>query len=69
MDLKSIGEQITKRRAQLKLRQEDLAEMSGVTVRSIYNLEQGNGNPSFETWNKICNVLGMEIIVQIRKTD
>lgn len=66
MDLKRIGENISERRGQLKLRQEDLSEMSGLTVRSIYNIEQGIGNPSFETLSKICSVLGMEIILQIR---
>jgi transcriptional regulator with XRE-family HTH domain len=69
MNLKAIGETISERRAQLKLRQEDVAEMSGLTVRSLYNIEHCIGNPSFETLNKISNVLGLEFILQIRKTN
>ena len=66
MDLKQIGSQIAQRRKQFKLRQEDLAEMSDVTVRSIYKLEEGKENPTFLTMYKICEVLGLEININIK---
>jgi len=49
------------------MRQEDLAEMSGVTVKTIYNIEEGNGNPSFGTLKEICETLGFEIKLEIKK--
>lgn len=67
MDLKNIGQAIAARRSALKLRQEDLAEMSGLTVRTIYNVEHGSGNPAIETLLKICGILGLEINLQVKK--
>ena len=52
----------------LDLRQEDLAEMSGVTSRTIYQLENGAGNPSLQTLEKLFRILGLEIIVQVKKS-
>lgn len=57
------------RREFLRLRQEDLAEMSGVTARTISQIESGKGNPSFATLQKLAMVMGMEITLQVKKTD
>ena len=46
--------------------QKDLAEMSGVSLATIKNIERGEGNPSFDTIAKILEVLGMEIIFKVR---
>ena len=67
MSSNEIGTQVAKRRKQLNLRQEDLAEMSGITARTIYNIEEGRGNPSLKTIHKICEILGLEISVGIKK--
>ena len=67
MNLFEIGRSITVRRKQLKLRQDDLAEMSGVTVRTIYNIEEGKGNPSLNTLSRLCDILGLEINVNIKQ--
>ena len=67
MNLKSIGTQLEQRRKVLSLRQEDLAEMSGVTVRTIYNIEEGKGNPSLKTMSKLCEILGLNISVHIKQ--
>lgn len=69
MKAKEIGAFIQQRRERLKLKQEDLAEMGGITPKTIYLIEQGKGNPSLNTLQKISNVLGIEILLQIKKTD
>jgi y4mF family transcriptional regulator len=69
MELKEIGKQIQERRKQINLRQEDLAEMSGVTARTIYNIEEGKANPSYKTLHQLCEVLGFEIGINIKKTN
>jgi len=69
MELKKIGELIRKRREFLNLRQEDLSELSKVTIKTIHLIEQGNGNPSFETLKKISEVLGLEIFLQVKKAN
>jgi len=69
MELIEIGELIKKRREFLNLRQEDLSELSKVTIKTIHLIEQGNGNPSFETMKKLSDVLGLEILLQVKKTN
>ena len=66
MTLKEIGILIEERRRLLSLRQEDLAEMSGVTVRTIRNIEQGKGNPAFTTLEKLCDIVGLDITVAVK---
>jgi transcriptional regulator with XRE-family HTH domain len=68
MDLIEIGEIVQQRRAALQMKQEDLAELSGITEKTIYLLENGKGNPSYSTLLKILTVLGMEMNVQVKKT-
>ncbi|MGN6435841.1 MAG: helix-turn-helix transcriptional regulator [Agriterribacter sp.] len=57
------------RRELLNLRQEDLAEMSGLTTRTINIVEKGKGNPAIQTLEKLALVLGLEILVQVKKTN
>jgi len=67
MTIEKIGEIIKSRRQFLDLRQEDLAEMSGIATKTIHLIESGNGNPSVETLEKLATVLGMELLLQIKK--
>ena len=62
----SIFATISTRRKSLGISQNDLAEMSGVSLATIKNIERGVGNPSFETVEKILSVLGMEIFFKVR---
>ncbi len=64
-----IGEIIQKRRDSLSIKQEDLSEMTGITSKTIYLIENGKGNPSFDTLNKLLDVLGFEISIDIKKLD
>ena len=69
MLLTEIGKSIKFRREFLSLRQEDLAEMSGITTKTIHLIEKGTGNPSIETLEKLINVLGMELSLQVKKSN
>lgn len=62
-----LGQLLIKRRELLELRQEDLAEMSGVAIRTIYLIETGSGNPSMATIEKIATILGLELTLQVKK--
>lgn len=66
MKTKEIGEQLKERRDLLKLQQRDLAELSGVSLRTIIQIENGSGNPSLHTLQKLTQVLGLEIQLTIR---
>lgn len=61
MNVKEIGKFIKGRRSVLRLQQADLAELSNVSLRTIIQIENGVGNPSIDTLNKIGEVLGYEI--------
>ena len=65
MDLKEV---MKSRRKTLSISQLDLAEMAEVSLATVKDIERGKGNPSLATINKIIEVLGMEMIFQVRQT-
>lgn len=67
MTSEEIGQSLKFRREFLQLRQEDLAEMSGIAMKTIHLIETGSGNPSLATLGKLMTILGMELILQIKK--
>lgn len=56
------------RRKTLEISQMDLAEMAGVGLATVKDIERKKGNPSMSTVLRILEVLGIEIIFQVRKT-
>lgn len=62
-----FGKLIEERRKYLQIRQEDLAELCGVSTKSIQKIENEKANPTLKTLQKILDVLGMEISVAIKK--
>lgn len=65
MELKEV---MKSRRAFLNLSQQDLAELSGVSLASVKDIERGKGNPSLSTVLRILDVLGMELEYKVRQT-
>ena len=55
------------RRDELGITQEHLAELSEVGLRTLKRLEKGKGNPTFGILNKLAEVLGMEIQLEVKK--
>lgn len=66
MNVKEIGKEIRKRRKFLRITQIDLAEITGIAVRSLQYIERGQMNPSVEQLEKILEALGLEIIVRTK---
>lgn len=64
----NYGEEIKARRKKLGISQLDLSEFSEVSLATIKDIERGRANPSLSTMEKINFVLGLEFILQIRKT-
>ncbi len=54
------------RREALQVTQEELAELSGVGLRTLKQLESGKGNPTLSTLHKVSDVLGMELCLKIK---
>lgn len=62
----SIGLKIRDRRRVLGLGQQDVAELAGISVHTLHNLERSDGNPTLEVLSKVLDVLGLEIQVVTR---
>jgi len=67
MSNKEIGEQIKKRRRVLRITQPDLAEMAGISINTLYKIERGQANPTIQILNKIIEILGMEIKIEVKQ--
>ena len=66
----NIGCVLRSKREKLSLSQEKLAEISGVDRSYISILERGLKSPTLETFEKICNALGIlpeRVIEEARK--
>ena len=66
--LMDIGTVIKERRALLGISQQDLSDYSGVGISTVKDLERGVGNPSLQTLQKILDVVGMEMVLQVKQT-
>jgi transcriptional regulator with XRE-family HTH domain len=66
MNNQQIEKIIKERRDYLNLTQKDVAEMAGITFKSISEIELGIRNPSLNTLKSILDVLGLELTVQIK---
>ena len=66
MNSDKIGTIIHERRVYLNLTQNDLAEMAGITFKSVSEIELGTRNPTLNTLNRILDVLGLVISVHIK---
>ena len=66
MHFESIIKQLKNRREELQVTQETLADISGVGLRTLKQLESGRGNPTLETLTKLADALGMEVHLQIK---
>ena len=64
----NLGRIIKDRRAVLGISQQDLSDFSGVGISTVKDLERGVGNPSIETLQKILDVVGLEIVLQVKQT-
>ena len=51
----------------LDISQQDLAEMSGISLPTVKDIERGLANPSLSTISKLLDVLGMEIVYRVRQ--
>lgn len=56
-----IGSFIEERRKALRVTQQNLAVLCGVSEHALCNLEQGIGNPTFEVLERVTDALGLEI--------
>lgn len=63
MDIKEV---LKERRNFLQISQQDLAGIAEISLATIKDIERGKGNPSLKTIEKICEVLGLEINLNVK---
>lgn len=64
--MSNLGKQIASRRKQLNISQADLADMSGVSLRTLSAIENGDANPSIDVLSRVLEPLGLVISLQER---
>jgi len=67
MLVEAVGKVIRQRRKALKITQSHLAELAGISVNSLYKIERGEANPTLELIEKIAEVLGLEVKLEVKK--
>lgn len=60
-----VGQYVVERRETLAISQKRLAELCGVSVHTLSNLETGGGNVTLDTLLKVAGVLGLKVSVGV----
>ncbi len=66
MNIQAISNTIVKRRKMLSVSQKELADLAGVSLHSIINLESGRGNPTLQLLLTVVEVLGMKMQLEVK---
>jgi transcriptional regulator with XRE-family HTH domain len=61
-----IVKTIKERREMLNVTQSTLAELSGVGLRTLKQFESGKANPTLQTIEKLCDVLGLQVCLKVK---
>ncbi|MFM9826112.1 helix-turn-helix domain-containing protein [Flavobacterium sp.] len=69
MLVNQIAEAIRTRRKELDITQSHLSELSDISVNTIYKLERAQSNPSIEIIQKLMDVLGLELNIEVKKVN
>lgn len=69
MSKKTLGNQLKERRENLKITQSQVADLAGVSVNTLYKIERGQANPTLESLEKITDILGLELSLQLKKIE
>jgi transcriptional regulator with XRE-family HTH domain len=59
--LLKLGEQVTKRREFLKLTQQDVAAVTGLSDATVRFIEKGRPGVAIANWIKVADMLGLEL--------
>jgi transcriptional regulator with XRE-family HTH domain len=66
-DIARIGRVLAERRVALRLTQQTLADLAGVSRSSVQALERGSGSVKFGVVVEIADILGLHL--EVRTTD
>lgn len=61
-----LGEQLRQRRREMRLSQQELADLASVAVRSVHAAEHGKPTLRLDTLTDLCDALGLELRIVLR---
>lgn len=61
-----IGHLIKERRKILNITQEDLADISEISIRTLRDIENNKGNPTIQSVIKLLDTLGFELFINLK---
>ena len=64
-----MGSLLRQRREASGISQRDLADLTGLSVHTISDIECAKGNPTLEVLARLCDCLGLELVLQPRKIE
>lgn len=68
MNAIEIGSHIRARRLTLGLDQQSLAEIAGVSIHALSDIESGKGNPTLKVLNRLAAAVGMDVVLSVRSS-
>jgi transcriptional regulator with XRE-family HTH domain len=68
-NIENLAKIIRERRSALKYTQADIAELTGLTDRTIRSMENAQGNTTLQSLLRVLNILGLEIKLQFKHTN
>ena len=66
---KNLGLIIKRRRDNLRITQQELADLADVSVNTLYKIERGQANPTLDILVKITDILGLEVNLQVKQIE
>lgn len=66
MNVEETGKLIRERRRILGVDQRTAAELSGVSVHTLSDIESGKGNPSVNVLAAVLDALGLELRIRVK---
>ncbi|GAA3699238.1 hypothetical protein GCM10023081_40140 [Arthrobacter ginkgonis] len=63
-DVEELGGRIRAARKEAGLTQKDLADLAGISERTVRAIETGTGNPALAAVAAAANVLGLRLVAQ-----
>lgn len=66
VNMEALGTQIKARRLALEIKQQELADLAGVSINTVVAIERGTGNPRIETLVAVCDVLGLQLVTKLK---
>ncbi len=62
-----LGEAVRQRRREFNLTQEQLAELAGVAVRTVHEVEHDKPTIRLDSLNRVLEALGLELHIRLRQ--